>query len=280
MPDWSTILRRRPDGRPRIMGVLNVTPDSFHADSRTNGIEAALKQASKMQGEGADWIDIGGESTRPGADPVSIDEEKIRVIPIIEAVRRLHPEIAISVDTRRPEVAHLALEAGANLINDVSGLRDPEMVELVLSTGAGVCIMHMQGDPKSMQDRPNYTDARTDVASVLLHRAHDLIESGHPPERICLDPGIGFGKRLEDNLALLSDADWIRGPHQLPVLWGVSRKSMFRDLLNRTETSERLAGTLGVAAHAQKVGVDILRVHDVAEHVDLGRTLAELEARR
>ncbi len=262
------------------MGVLNVTPDSFHADSRTNGIEAALKQASKMQGEGAEWIDIGGESTRPGADPVSIDEEKIRVIPIIEAVRRLHPEIAISVDTRRPEVAHLALEAGANLINDVSGLRDPEMVELVLSTGAGVCIMHMQGDPKSMQDRPNYTDVRTDVASVLLHRAHDLIESGHPPERICLDPGIGFGKRLEDNLALLSDADWIRGPHQLPVLWGVSRKSMFRDLLNRTETSERLAGTLGVAAHAQKVGVDILRVHDVAEHVDLGRTLAELEARK
>ncbi len=280
MPDWSTILRRRPDGRPRIMGVLNVTPDSFHADSRTEGVEATLKQATKMLNEGADWIDIGGESTRPGANPVEVHEEKRRVIPIIEEIRRVHPEIAISIDTRRPEVAKMAIEAGANLINDVSGLRDPKMAEIVLSMGVGVCIMHMQGEPKSMQDKPHYSEARTDVANELLSRAHNLIEAGHPSDRICLDPGIGFGKRLEDNLNLLSDADWMRGPHNLPVLWGVSRKSMFRDLLNRTETSERLAGTLGVAAHAQKVGVDILRVHDVAEHVDLGRTLAELEARR
>ncbi len=262
------------------MGVLNVTPDSFHADSRTEGVEATLKQVTKMLNEGADWIDIGGESTRPGANPVEVHEEKRRVIPIIEEIRRVHPEIAISIDTRRPEVAKMAIEAGANLINDVSGLRDPKMAEIVLSMGVGVCIMHMQGEPKSMQDKPHYSEARTDVANELLRRAHNLIEAGHPSDRICLDPGIGFGKRLEDNLNLLSDADWMRGPHNLPVLWGVSRKSMFRDLLNRTETSERLAGTLGVAAHAQKVGVDILRVHDVAEHVDLGRTLAELEARR
>lgn len=280
MPDWSTILRRRPDGRPRIMGVLNVTPDSFHADSRTDGIDSALKTVAKMLNEGADWIDVGGESTRPGAEPVKVSEEKKRVIPIIEAIRKAHPKIAISIDTRRPEVAKVAIEAGANLINDVSGLRDQKMTEIVLSTGVGVCIMHMQGEPESMQDEPYYSETRTDVANELLHRAHNLIEAGHPPDRICLDPGIGFGKRLEDNLNLLSDADWIRGPHNLSVLWGVSRKSMFRDLLNRNETSERLAGTLGVAAHAQKVGVDILRVHDVAEHVDLGRTISELEARR
>jgi len=262
------------------MGVLNMTPDSFHADSRTEGVEATLKQVTKMLNEGADWIDIGGESTRPGANPVQVHEEKRRVIPIIEEIRRVHPEIALSIDTRRPEVAKVAIEAGADLINDVSGLRDPKMAEVVLGTGAGVCIMHMQGEPKSMQKKPHYSEARTDIANELIGRAHDLIEAGHPSDRICLDPGIGFGKRLEDNLNLLSDADWIRGPHNLPVLWGVSRKSMFRELLNRNETSERLAGTLGVAAHAQKVGVDILRVHDVAEHVDLGRTLAELEARR
>ena len=280
MPDWSTILRRRPDGRPRIMGVLNVTPDSFHADSRTDGIDSALKTVAKMLNEGADWIDVGGESTRPGAEPVKVSEEKKRVIPIIEAIRKAHPKIAISIDTRRPEVAKAAIEAGANLINDVSGLRDQKMTEIVLSTGVGVCIMHMQGEPESMQDEPHYSETRTDVANELLHRAHNLIEAGHPPDRICLDPGIGFGKRLEDNLNLLSDADWIRGPHNLSVLRGVSRKSMIRDLLNRNETSERLAGTLGVAAHALKVGVDILRVHDVAEHGDLGRTISELEARR
>lgn len=262
------------------MGVLNVTPDSFHADSRTEGVEATIKQVAKMLDQGADWIDIGGESTRPGADPVEIYEEKRRVIPIIEEIRRIYPDIALSIDTRRSEVAKMAIEAGADLVNDVSGLRDPKMAEVVLSMGAGVCIMHMQGEPKSMQNKPHYSDARTDVANKLLDRAHSLIKAGHPPERICLDPGIGFGKRLEDNLNLLSDVDWMRGPHHLSVLWGVSRKSMFRDLLNRNETSERLAGTLGVAAHAQKVGVDILRVHDVAEHVDLGRTLAELEARR
>ena len=280
MPDWSTILRRRPDGRPRIMGVLNVTPDSFHSDSRIQGVDSALASVAKMLNEGVDWIDVGGESTRPGAEPVEVSEEKQRVIPIIEAIRKAHPEIAISVDTRQPEVARIAIESGANLINDVSGLRDPKMAEIVLTTGAGVCIMHMQGEPQSMQNMPNYSQARSDVANELLQRANDLIESGHPPERICLDPGIGFGKRLEDNLDLLSDADWLRGPHNLPILWGVSRKSMFRDLLQRNETDERLAGTLGVAAHAQNVGVDILRVHDVAEHVDLGRTLAELGARK
>ena len=162
------------------MGVLNVTPDSFHADSRTDGIDSALKTVAKMLNEGADRIDVGGESTRPGAEPVKVSEEKKRVIPIIEAIRKAHPKIAISIDTRRPEVAKVAIEAGANLINDVSGLRDQKMTEIMLSTGVGACIMHMQGEPESMQDEPYYSETRTDVANELLHRAHNLIEAGHP----------------------------------------------------------------------------------------------------
>ena len=277
MYDSTNLLSRRADGRPRIMGVINCTPDSFYEGSRSELIDHSLNVAEKMIREGADWIDIGGESTRPGATEISVDEEIRRTVPLILEIRKRFPNQAISIDTRRHEVAKEAIVAGANMINDVSGLRDAEMFELVLSTGAYVCIMHMQGDPSNMQNSPDYTDVVQEVSSNLLRKARRLVEEGHPVNRICLDPGIGFGKTLEHNLSLLRNPESLRGDDGFSILWGVSRKSMFRELLGREDTNERLAGTLGVAAYAQSKGIDILRVHDVAEHADIGRTLSKLE---
>ncbi|MEC8721440.1 MAG: dihydropteroate synthase [Candidatus Thermoplasmatota archaeon] len=259
------------------MGVINCTPDSFYEGSRSELIEHSLKIVEKMIREGADWLDIGGESTRPGATEVSIDEEIRRTVPLILEIRKRFPNQAISIDTRRYEVAKEAIIAGANMINDVSGLRDSKMFELVLSTGAHVCIMHMQGNPSNMQNSPNYTDVVQEVTSDLLRKARRLVEEGHPVNRICLDPGIGFGKTLEHNISLLRNSEYLRGDEGFSILWGVSRKSMFRELLGREDTNERLAGTLGVAAYAQSKGIDILRVHDVAEHADIGRTISKLE---
>ena len=258
------------------MGVINCTPDSFHQPSRAENLEHSMKLVHQMILNGADWIDVGGESTRPGAINIDIEEEIQRVVPLIHEIKNQFPEQAISIDTRRTAVAREAINAGANLINDVSGLRDPEMIELVLSSGAGVCIMHMKGEPGTMQNSPEYNDVVGEVSSQLLSRARELVNNGHPVDRICLDPGIGFGKMLEHNLKLLRNPMALRGSEEFSILWGVSRKSMFKDLLGRSETSDRLAGTLGVAAHAQKVGIDILRVHDVEEHADLFRTIATL----
>ncbi|MBA45733.1 MAG: dihydropteroate synthase [Euryarchaeota archaeon] len=277
MHDWTDLLSRHSDGRPRIMGVINCTPDSFHKDSRSEEIEQSLTIVEKMIQDGADWIDIGGESTRPGATEVSIEKEIERTAPLIREIRKKFPNQAISIDTRRHQVAREAIIAGANLINDVSGLRDPEMLGLVLSSDVGVCIMHMQGEPRNMQNSPIYDDVVKEVSSSILNKARELVELGHPINRICLDPGIGFGKTLEHNLSLLRNSEAFRGSEGFSLLWGVSRKSMFRDLLGREETNQRLAGTLGVAAYAQNKGIDILRVHDVAEHVDLCRTISSLE---
>ena len=271
MGDLGPFLRRRPDGRPRLMGIINMTPDSFHAQSRSSQEEAVLR-AIEMLDSGADWIDIGGESTRPGAESVDLDEELRRVIPVIKELRLARPEALISIDTRRPPVAKAALEAGANLINDVSGLRDPRMVDLVIEHGCPVCIMHMQGEPNNMQSSPAYDDVVKEVRQILLDKATELVGRGHDPNLICLDPGIGFGKSLTHNLELLHRRNF----SDYSVLWGVSRKSMFRELLDRENTSERLAGTLGVAAHAMFEGVDILRIHDVKEHADLLTTMATL----
>jgi len=233
-----------------------------------------------MWAAGADWVDVGGESTRPGAEPVSIEAELARVLPVIEGLAaKRGPEQWISIDTRRPAVAAAALDAGADMVNDVSGLRDPAMFDLVVSRGCAVCIMHMQGEPGNMQANPTYGDPVLEIRSKLFEVADRLVAAGHPPELICLDPGIGFGKRLAHNLALLHDADDFRSDSNYSVLWGVSRKSMFRDLLGREASDDRLAGTLGVAAHAMRVGTDLLRVHDVEAHADLLDTmLALLEA--
>ena len=276
MHDLAPFLKCRDDGRPRLMGIVNVTPDSFHAASRVASLEAAVTAALDMWDAGADWIDIGGESTRPGAQPVLASEEITRVIPVIEALRNERPNGLISIDTRHPIVAAEAITAGANMVNDVSGLRDPEMFNLVLESKCAVCIMHMLGEPGNMQNTPVYNDVVNEVSESLLSTAHRLIANGHSSELIALDPGIGFGKTLEQNLALLEKSQPLRGDGGFSVLWGVSRKTVFRDLLSRELTHERLAGTLGVAAHAMNEEVDILRVHDVAEHHDLLTVLAKL----
>ena len=271
MDDLRPFLRRRPDGRCRLMGILNITPDSFHAASRVD-VDEAVERGLEMWSKGADWVDVGGESTRPGATLVDSGEEITRVIPVIQALRQANPDGLISIDTRRSNVARAALDAGANMVNDVSGLLDPAMEALVIERGCPVCIMHMQGEPGNMQQNPTYDNVVREVYASLTTTAERLIAKGHDSELICLDPGIGFGKNLTHNLELLhsrSDSDY-------SILWGVSRKSMFNQLLGREETDDRLAGTLGVAAHAMLEGVDILRVHDVEAHTDLMTTLATL----
>ncbi len=261
-------LRQRRDGRPQIMGILNVTPDSFHAASRVTG-DAAIESGLRMLADGATWLDIGGESTRPGAEPVPVDEEMQRVVDIIAALRKASSDAMLSVDTRRPVVAEAALAAGADLVNDVSGLRDPAMVEVVLAAQCGVCIMHMRGTPSTMQHETQYDDVVREVHAALHATASRLVERGHPSDLICLDPGIGFGKTHEQNLDLLRSGFELSQNGRWSVLWGVSRKSVVGHLTGREDTSERLPGTLGLAAVAFQQGVDLLRVHDVREHHDL-----------
>ena len=262
--DCRRALRAHADGRPRLMGIINCTPDSFHSASRSGDVERALQ----MIAEGADWIDIGGESTRPGAEAVSIEQELNRVIPVISELRN-SSDVWISVDTRHPEVAAAALDVGADMINDVSGLRDPNMLELIAQRGCAVCIMHMQGEPQDMQENPTYLNVFKEVYAQLLNKARELVDFGQDIENIVLDPGFGFGKTLQHNLDLLQDIE--RGPEGFAILWGVSRKSMIGAITEREETADRLPGTLAVATQAQRLGVDILRVHDVAEHLDVAK---------
>ena len=268
MADWRPMLKRREDGFPRIMGVVNVTPDSFHARSRSSDINHAVETAMMMASEGADWIDIGGESTRPGASPVTVEDELSRVIPAIEAIRSKLPDVCISIDTRRSEVAIQALNAGADMVNDVSAMSDPGMLSVVSEHDCPVCIMHMQGLPENMQDDPSYDDVVREVRGYLGKVEGSLMYEGVKPSQIVADPGIGFGKTLEHNIALLSSGRSIVPDDRMSLMWGVSRKSMFLDLLGREDSEERLAGTLGVAAISPEKEVDILRVHDVAEHLD------------
>ncbi len=268
MADWRPMLNRREDGFPRIMGVVNVTTDSFHTNSRSTDTNQAIAVAIRMAADGADWIDVGGESTRPGAKSVTLEEELGRVIPAIEGIREELPDICISVDTRRAEVARRALELGADMVNDVSAISDPGMLEVIVEFGCPVCLMHMQGMPESMQDDPKYGDVIGEVGSFLAETARRLVGAGVQPSRIVVDPGIGFGKTLDHNLALLSSGRGIVPDGQMSLMWGVSRKSMFRDLLGRESSEDRLAGTLGVAAVSMQKEVDIIRVHDVTEHSD------------
>ncbi len=270
------MLIRRNDGFPRIMGVLNITPDSFHEESRLNSTESAVSRAVEMVEQGADWIDIGGESTRPGATPVDAEEEAVRVVPVVRAVREALPETCISIDTRRASVASRALDSGADLVNDVSALSDPEMAGLVSHRGCPICVMHMQGTPEDMQDNPSYQDVVDDIRNSLGKALSVLTDLGVDSSIIVADPGIGFGKTLEHNLSLLASGKDVVPDHRMPLMWGVSRKSMFSHLLNRESTDDRLAGSLGVAARARDKGVDIIRVHDVAEHADLFAAMGAL----
>tara|TARA_B110001452_G_scaffold68735_2_gene55349 strand:- start:2860 stop:3639 length:780 start_codon:yes stop_codon:yes gene_type:complete len=259
------------------MGILNVTPDSFHSPSRQASLEEAISNGISMIENGADIIDIGGESTRPGSEPVTIKEEIQRVVPLIEGLCERIDNPHISIDTRNVEVARKAIQAGATMINDVSGLRDDAMKNLVLDTGVPVCIMHMLGDPKTMQANPVYSDVVQEVCSELNQKATELIDAGHPAELICLDPGIGFGKTLEHNLQLLKSHETLRGEHDLAILWGVSRKSMIGQITGHEQSEDRLYGTLGVAAYAQQQNIDWLRVHDVQAHTDLLSVVRKLD---
>ena len=269
MADWRPIINRRSDGFPRIMGILNITPDSFHADSRVDSVDDALSRAKQMVEDGADWLDIGGESTRPGAEPVGIDEEMNRVLEVIKAVRTAFPNVGISIDTRRGAVAKAALDLGADMVNDVSSLSDPNMVDVIIENKCPVCIMHMQGLPENMQNNPSYGDVVSEDREKLGITAQKLVDLGLNPDMIVADPGIGFGKLLEHNLSLLAAGKEIAPRQDMQLMWGVSRKRMFADLIGRSDSEERLAGSLGIAAMAPSKGVDIIRVHDVREHADM-----------
>jgi dihydropteroate synthase len=260
---------------PRVMGVLNVTPDSFSDGGRFTLMDSALDHALRMADAGADFIDVGGESTRPGAQPVAEEEELRRVIPIIEKLSS-RISVGISIDTSKPRVMREAVAAGASLINDVYALRAPGALEIVASLPAAVCLMHMQGEPRTMQSQPLYADVIAEVRRFFEQRLAACQAAGIVGKRVLLDPGIGFGKQLQHNLALLARIAELRVQDR-PLLMGVSRKSMFNALLGRP-VEERLAGGLAMAAAGILAGVSIVRTHDVSETVDAIKVAAALKA--
>jgi dihydropteroate synthase len=247
------------------MGVLNVTPDSFSDGGRFASIEAAIAHALRMIDEGAGLIDVGGESTRPGAQAVGAEDEIRRVVPVIEALAA-RTTVPISVDTSKPAVMTAAVRAGASLINDVRALREPGALEAAADTGAAICLMHMQGEPRTMQVEPRYDDVVAEVRDFLCERTEACRARGMAQDRLVIDPGIGFGKRLEHNLALLAGLPALAGLGW-PVMIGVSRKSMFGALLGRA-VDERVAGGVAIATAAVLAGASIVRTHDVAPTVD------------
>ena len=249
---------------PRAMGIVNVTPDSFSGDGFGDDTSAAVARGLEMFKQGADIVDVGGESTRPGALPVSIQEEISRVCPVIERLNRKHPGF-ISVDTMKPEVAEAAIVAGAGIVNDVSGLRNRAMIDLVSDTGSSIIIMHMLGEPRTMQKNPRYEDVVRDVGRFLRGRIRAAEDSGIRPDRIMIDPGIGFGKTLNHNLELLGRLRELRSIGK-PIVVGVSRKS-FIGKLTGTDADSRLEGSIAAVVLAIREGASIVRVHDVAETV-------------
>ncbi len=257
---------------PLLMGILNVTPDSFSDGGQFYALESACTQAEALLGAGADWLDVGGESSRPGAEPVSVQEEIERVVPVIRAVRSRYPDVPISVDTWKADVAEAALNAGATAVNDITALRDPRMIEVVVNSGCELVLMHMQGEPENMQRRPSYDDAVSEIAAFLSERRQFAIDHGVAAERIWLDPGIGFGKTLEHNLALIRGLP-VLAALGAPIVLGASRKSFIGRILAKDHPDERLSGSLAVAAVATWLGVGMLRVHDVRETSEVVRTV-------
>ena len=248
---------------PVVVGILNVTPDSFSDGGQFFDPEAAAEHAAAMIDEGAGIIDVGGESTRPGSDPVSQEEEVGRVVPVVRRILAARPEALISVDTYRSGVAAAALEAGARLVNDVTALRgDPRMASVAADARCPVILMHMQGEPKTMQREPHYKDVVSEVTDFLESRAEHAVRAGVRPENIIVDPGIGFGKNLEHNLALLRNLDAI-GSLGFPVLIGASRKTFLGTITGVKEASERVFGTVATTVLAYEKGATFFRVHDV-----------------
>lgn len=256
-----------------VMGILNITPDSFFAGSRLDGLQAVVRRAGEMLAAGAGILDIGGESTRPGSDSVSAAEEQKRVLPVIEAVRRAYPEAVISVDTYRASTARQALAAGADIINDISAMEaDEDMLAVVAESKAPIILMHMRGTPKNMQQNCHYQNVVEEVAVYLAGRAGLLRQAGVGPEKIILDPGIGFAKDVQQNLLLMRDLGMLTG-FGYPVLLAASRKSTVGAVLGGIPAEERLAGTLAVSCQAVYAGAQLVRVHDVRENVQAVRML-------
>lgn len=250
---------------PQVMGILNVTPDSFSDGGTHNSLNDAVNHAAKLIAEGASIIDIGGESTRPGASDVSIDEELQRVVPVVEAIRQRF-DVWISVDTSKAQVITESANVGASIINDIRSLQEPGALEAAAKTGLPICIMHMQGDPKTMQQSPHYENVMIDVDRFLRENIQRCVDAGIEKNQIILDPGFGFGKNLAHNYQLLAHLSELHH-FGLPILAGMSRKSMVGQLLN-VPPQERVAGSVACAVIAAMQGAQIIRVHDVKETVD------------
>lgn len=254
------------EDRPYLMGILNVTPDSFSDGGLFVNKDLAIKHVQQMITEGADIIDVGGESTRPGAVAVSADEECQRVIPVIKAIREVS-DIPISIDTSKAEVIREAVSAGASMINDVNALRAEGAVEITAKLDLPVCLMHMQGEPRSMQHAPVYTDVVQEVKEFLSQRVEQCLKAGIKRENLIIDPGFGFGKTLEHNLILFKHLGEFT-QLDIPLLVGVSRKSMIGAVLDNASTEDRLYGSVALATLAAWLGASILRVHDVKATAD------------
>ena len=266
--------------RTLIMGIINVTPDSFYSGSRKMQIDEILKTAEDMIINGVDIIDIGGQSTRPGSEPVSLEEEISRVIPAIENIRRNYPDVLISVDTYYSQVAKLAVEKGADIVNDISAFRfDENLVKVVAELKVPYILMHMKGTPKDMQKNPYYEDVIREIIEFFEERIEYAEENGVDPEKIIIDPGIGFGKRYEDNLEIMARLKEFKSLKK-PILIGASRKSFIGKALGDLPPEERLEGTLGITALCVLNDVDIIRVHDVKENKRVVKVLEEIKCIR
>jgi len=261
--------------RPQIMGIVNVTPDSFSDGGRYVATDAAVEHARALIAAGADILDIGGESTRPGAEPVMLDQELARVLPVIEALAG--EGVPLSIDTYKPEVMRAAVAAGASMINDVSALRQPGALEAAAQTNAAVCLMHMQGTPQTMQAEPTYADVVAEVANFLGERVAACEAAGITRDRIVVDPGFGFGKTTAHNIALLRGLGKITAATGLPLLAGLSRKSVLGRITTRQKATDRVAASVASALIAVQNGARILRVHDVDATLDMAHVWHALE---
>jgi len=251
---------------PCVMGILNVTPDSFSDGGYFFSTDDAVNQAKSMIDSGAVIIDVGGESTRPGAQAISVEEERRRVIPVIERIYDAYPDTIISIDTSKPEIMAEAINAGARLVNDVYALRNPGALEVIADSNVAVCLMHMKGEPRTMQSNPKYDDVVEEVKDFLRHRIEVCVDAGISRKRIIIDPGFGFGKSLQHNLLLMKNLEIFK-TLGTTILVGVSRKSMIGAILENA-VNDRMIGSISLATLSLWLGADILRVHDVAPTID------------
>lgn len=273
-----TIRQSTAAGRILVMGIVNVTPDSFSDGGRFDSLDTALAHARRLGQEGADILDIGGESTRPGAEPVDADAEIARVVPVIEAIRA-ELDVPVSIDTMKADVMRAAVAAGAEMINDVNALRDPEALAAAAALDVPVCLMHMRGEPRTMQKNPQYSDVVEELIMFFRDRITTCLDAGIGADRLVLDPGFGFGKALEHNLDLLDRFGRFR-EFGVPLLAGLSRKSMLGKITGRENAGDRVAASVAAGVLAAERGADILRVHDVAETVDAVKLIHALRANR